>query len=82
MATSKRNNLIVCLDVNGNQLEKVGDIHNHEFHHFVDQFKSISVVRPVVNSLNFKKLEDSDSHMLIVVLRKRKLEMRYGIVIV
>ncbi|GAU22483.1 hypothetical protein TSUD_296020 [Trifolium subterraneum] len=61
----KRKNLIVLLDVNGIQVEGVGNIRESIFNHFSSQFKSQRISRPDVGNLDFKTISESEATVLV-----------------
>ncbi|CAJ2627870.1 unnamed protein product [Trifolium pratense] len=68
LASRRRGNAISSLQVDGTTVEGVTSIRHAVFSHFASHFKAVSVERPRVDNLIFKRLEVSEGRSLYLDL--------------
>lgn len=61
----RRQNEILCLNVEGRNVEEVAEIRSVIQHHFQSRFTSNEDHRPLMSKLNFKRIGEAENNVLV-----------------
>jgi len=66
MATRRRSNALLSIQVDGVQVEGVEGVYDAFFHHFKNHFKSVSCLRSSIEELMFNTLREEEGAILTI----------------